>query len=205
MFCMPNFSARTPNLDAGNFSAETRQQLLWGRDLALGNGDPVRQHGLSLTYCGHTPMRDIQQIGSQVFIDTGAFGPGGKLTIVEPQALRRWSISVEAAREAGAAALACCLSSLLAHLIELEHHIDARAVPVVFQIGRVMAVAQQRGSERGEALAFVIPHRRIHDARRTAPRARHGRAPGRRRSRRATAPRDRAIRRRGYRPRCLAP
>jgi serine/threonine protein phosphatase 1 len=51
-------------------------------------------------------MRDIQQIGSQIFIDTGAFGPGGKLTIVEPQALRRWSISVEAARESGAAALA---------------------------------------------------------------------------------------------------
>lgn len=100
------FFGTDAELDAGNFSAETRQQLLWGRDLALGNGDPQRQRGLSLTYCGHTPMRDIQQVGSQVFIDTGAFGPGGKLTIVEPLALRRWSISVEAARESGAAALA---------------------------------------------------------------------------------------------------
>lgn len=100
------FFGTDAELDAGNFSTETRQQLLWGRDLALGNGDPQRQRGLSLTYCGHTPMRDIKQVGSQVFIDTGAFGPDGKLTIVEPLALRRWSISVEEARADGAAALA---------------------------------------------------------------------------------------------------
>jgi calcineurin-like phosphoesterase family protein len=100
------FFGSDADLDAGNFSAETRLQLLWGRELALGNGDPLRQRGLSLTYCGHTPVRDITQIGSQVFIDTGAFGPDGTLTIVQPQALRRWSISVEAARAEGAAALA---------------------------------------------------------------------------------------------------
>ncbi|MBN3806467.1 metallophosphoesterase [Paraburkholderia sp. Ac-20336] len=100
------FFGSDADLDAGNFSAEKRQQLLWGRELALGNSDPLRQRGLSLTYCGHTPMRDITQIGSQVFIDTGAFGPDGKLTIVQPLALRRWSISVEEARADGAAALA---------------------------------------------------------------------------------------------------
>jgi serine/threonine protein phosphatase 1 len=100
------FFGSDAELDAGNFSADTRQRLLWGRDLALGNGDPQRQRGLSLTYCGHTPMRDIKQVGSQVFIDTGAFGPGGKLTIVEPLALRRWSVSTEEARAEGAAALA---------------------------------------------------------------------------------------------------
>ncbi|MGF6917710.1 serine/threonine protein phosphatase 1 [Paraburkholderia sp. 40] len=100
------FFGSDAELDAGNYSAETRQQLLWGRELALGNGDPLRQRGLSLTYCGHTPVRDIMQIGSQVFIDTGAFGPDGTLTIVQPQALRRWSISVEAARAEGAAELA---------------------------------------------------------------------------------------------------
>ncbi|HEY2023124.1 metallophosphoesterase [Paraburkholderia sp.] len=100
------FFGSDADLDAGNFSAQTRQQLLWGRDLALGNGDPLTQRGLSLTYCGHTPMRDIKQIGSQVFIDTGAFGPGGTLTIVQPLALRRWSISVEEARAQGAGALA---------------------------------------------------------------------------------------------------
>ncbi|WP_144137747.1 metallophosphoesterase [Paraburkholderia sp. BCC1884] len=100
------FFGTDAELDAGNFSAETRQQLLWGRELAVGNSDAQRQRGLSLTYCGHTPMRDITQIGSQVFIDTGAFGPGGKLTIVEPKALRRWSVSVEEALADGAAALA---------------------------------------------------------------------------------------------------
>lgn len=100
------FFGSDAELDAGNYSGEVRQQLLWGRDLAVGNVEPARQRGLSLTYCGHTPVRDIQQIGSQVFIDTGAFGPGGKLTIVEPRALRRWSISVEEARAEGAAVLA---------------------------------------------------------------------------------------------------
>ncbi|WP_144112838.1 metallophosphoesterase [Paraburkholderia sp. BCC1886] len=99
------FFGSDADLDAGSFSAEARQQLLWGRELALGNGDPVRQRGLSLTYCGHTPMHDIRQVGSQVFIDTGAFGQDGKLTIVEPKALRRWSVSVETARAEGAAAL----------------------------------------------------------------------------------------------------
>ncbi|MFP3648039.1 metallophosphoesterase, partial [Paraburkholderia sp. SIMBA_054] len=100
------FFGTDAELDAGNFSSDTRQQMLWGRELAMGNGDPQRQRGLSLTYCGHTPMRDIKQIGSQVFVDTGAFGPGGRLTLVEPRALRRWSISVEEARAEGAAALA---------------------------------------------------------------------------------------------------
>ena len=100
------FFGSDAELDAGNYTGAIRQQLLWGRELAVGNGDPQRQRGLSLTYCGHTPMRDIKQIGSQVFIDTGAFSPDGKLTIVQPQVLRRWSISVEEARAEGAAALA---------------------------------------------------------------------------------------------------
>jgi serine/threonine protein phosphatase 1 len=93
-------------LDAGDFSADERQQLLWGRQLAAGDGDPGSQHGLSLTYCGHTPMRGIVQIGAQVFIDTGAFGPGGRLTMVEARKADRWSVTVEDARADGAAALA---------------------------------------------------------------------------------------------------
>jgi len=72
----------------------------------MGNGDPTRQLSLSLTYCGHTPMRSIQQIGAQVFIDTGAFGPGGKLTMVEARKPQRWSVTVDMARAEGAAALA---------------------------------------------------------------------------------------------------
>jgi serine/threonine protein phosphatase 1 len=100
------FFGTDADLDVGEFSAEERQQLLWGRDLAMGNGDPGLQRTLSLTYCGHTPMRSIQQIGAQVFIDTGAFGPGGKLTMVEARKPQRWSVTVEAARAEGAAALA---------------------------------------------------------------------------------------------------
>lgn len=92
-------------LDVARFSDDERQQLLWGRQLAMGNGDPYRQAGLSLTYCGHTPMRELQQIGAQVFIDTGAFGPGGKLTIVEARKPHRWSVSVAVAQAEGAGAL----------------------------------------------------------------------------------------------------
>ncbi|MEQ5844000.1 metallophosphoesterase [Paraburkholderia acidicola] len=100
------FFGTDAELDAEHFSDEQRHQLLWGRALASGNRDVHGQAGLSLTYCGHTPMREMQQIGAQVFIDTGAFGPGGKLTIVEARKPHRWSISVEAARADGAAALA---------------------------------------------------------------------------------------------------
>lgn len=100
------FFGSDADLDADDFSADERQQLLWGRELAIGSGDPGRQRDLSLTYCGHTPMREVQLIGSQVFVDTGAFGPGGKLTIVEALKPHRWSVSVEEARAEGAAALA---------------------------------------------------------------------------------------------------
>ncbi len=100
------FLGTDAELDADYFSDEVRQQLLWGRSLAMGSGDPMSQLGLSLTYCGHTPMRDVQQIGAQVFIDTGAFGLGGKLTMVEARTTRRWSVTNDVARSVGASALA---------------------------------------------------------------------------------------------------
>ncbi|CAG4886324.1 metallophosphoesterase [Paraburkholderia saeva] len=100
------FFGTDDDLDVGEFSDEVRQKLLWGRELALGTGNPLSQRGLSLTYCGHTPMRELQQIGSQVFVDTGAFGPGGKLSIVEARRSHRWSVTVDAARAQGAAAMA---------------------------------------------------------------------------------------------------
>jgi serine/threonine protein phosphatase 1 len=100
------FLGTDPELDAGDFSDEVRQQLLWGRGLAMGTADPLCQIGLSLTYCGHTPMRELQQFGAQIFIDTGAFGPGGRLTVVEARTPNRWSVTVELARSVGAAALA---------------------------------------------------------------------------------------------------
>jgi serine/threonine protein phosphatase 1 len=93
-------------LDSGKFSEEVLHRLLWGRDLATGAVLPARQSGLSTTYCGHTPMREIRHIGAQVFIDTGAFAPGGKLTLIEALTARHWQVSVEMAREQGAASIA---------------------------------------------------------------------------------------------------
>ena len=90
-------------LDAGFFTERVYQQLLWGRELALGSGIVERQTGLSPTYCGHTPMREIGRIGSQIFIDTGAFASMGKLTVTEALTARAWSISVERAVAEGAA------------------------------------------------------------------------------------------------------
>lgn len=100
------FFGSDTELDSGLFSERVRQQLLWGRELALGNGDPLRQNHLSVTYCGHTPMREIGRIGSQIFIDTGAFALTGKLTVTEALTPHAWSVSVEAALAQGAADMA---------------------------------------------------------------------------------------------------
>lgn len=97
------FFGSDDELDTGVFSERVRQQLLWGRELALGSADPARQTGLSVTYCGHTPMRDMGRIGSQIFIDTGAFAVTGKLTITEALTPKTWSVSVQTALAEGAA------------------------------------------------------------------------------------------------------
>jgi serine/threonine protein phosphatase 1 len=89
-------------LDAGLFTERVRQQMIWGRELALGGGVAERQIGLSPTYCGHTPMREIGRIGAQIFIDTGAFASTGKLTVTEALTPRAWSVSVEQALFEGA-------------------------------------------------------------------------------------------------------
>jgi serine/threonine protein phosphatase 1 len=93
------------DLDAGRIDATVRERMLWGRELALGEMEPP-QHALSPTYCGHTPMREVRQIGSQIFIDTGAFIPEGRLTMVEALTQRQWSISTRDARQQGAAQIA---------------------------------------------------------------------------------------------------
>ncbi|CAJ8576484.1 phosphoprotein phosphatase [Burkholderia pseudomallei] len=79
-------------------------RLLWGRELAYGRTDPAaRQAGLSTTYCGHTPMHDVVRIGAQTFVDTGAFDPSGRLTLLDAKSGESWSMSVAAARHQGAA------------------------------------------------------------------------------------------------------
>ncbi|QBQ98683.1 metallophosphoesterase [Paraburkholderia pallida] len=90
------------DLDAGRFDAEVRERMMWGRELAF-NAARLPHYALSPTYCGHTPVRELRQIGSQTFIDTGAFIPEGRLTMVEALTSRQWSISVQAARAMGAA------------------------------------------------------------------------------------------------------
>lgn len=100
------FFGSDADLDAGEFSDTVRTQLLWGRGLALGNVDPARQRGLSPTYCGHTPMRAIKQIGSQIYIDTGAFASDGRLTIVQAGTDERWSVKERWAASEGARTLA---------------------------------------------------------------------------------------------------
>jgi len=100
------FFGSDADLDAAEFSDQTRTQMLWGRGLALGNADPARQRGLSPTYCGHTPMRAVRQIGSQIFIDTGAFAAEGRLTIVQAGTEERWSVKERWAASEGARELA---------------------------------------------------------------------------------------------------
>ncbi|MFM0053250.1 metallophosphoesterase [Caballeronia grimmiae] len=100
------FFGSDAELDAAEFADQTRSQMLWGRGLALGNADPGLQRGLSPTYCGHTPMRAVRQIGSQIFIDTGAFASEGRLTIVEAGTDERWSVKERWAASEGARELA---------------------------------------------------------------------------------------------------
>ncbi|WP_322044554.1 metallophosphoesterase [Paraburkholderia sp. J67] len=83
------FRGSDDQLAAGGFDAGVRRRMLWGRDLAF-SLSPVRQT-LSITYCGHTTMREVRQIGAHVLIDTGACNPGGKLTLVEAGTDRVWS------------------------------------------------------------------------------------------------------------------
>ena len=99
------FFGADDDLDAGRFDDVVRERLLWGRELALGAVDPsFFTRALSLTYCGHTPVHEVTRIGSQMFIDTGAFIAEGRLTMVETFSPRLWSISTREAREHGAEA-----------------------------------------------------------------------------------------------------
>jgi serine/threonine protein phosphatase 1 len=87
------FFGTDAELDAGNYAQPVYTRLIWGRDLVQGLADPACQTGLSLTCSGHTPIREPVKIGAQWFIDTGAFAPNGRLTLVEPRTGARWSMS----------------------------------------------------------------------------------------------------------------
>lgn len=92
-------------LDTADFDERTCARLLWGRQLIGGVVDPRVQRGLSRTYCGHTPVTDVITIGAQTFVDTGAFAPQGRLSLVDAHGGRVYAISTVEARRQGAATL----------------------------------------------------------------------------------------------------
>ena len=70
-------------LDRPSYSSQVRERLLWGRALIQNPRKKDLHHDLSTSFCGHTPVKIHEQIGSHVFIDTGCGYPKrtGKLTI----------------------------------------------------------------------------------------------------------------------------
>ena len=70
-------------LDRPGYLSQVRERLLWGRALIQNPRKKDLQLGLSTSFCGHTPVKSHEQIGSQIFIDTGCGYPNrtGTLTI----------------------------------------------------------------------------------------------------------------------------
>lgn len=69
---------------AEEFDSRDREHILWSRRLASAKAGrlPARRRGLSTTYCGHNPLKEVVRRDSHVMIDTGAVF-GGKLTLHE--------------------------------------------------------------------------------------------------------------------------
>jgi len=65
-------------------------QMLWGRSIIEGKQTP--QHGrLSMTYVGHTIVKQPCTKARHAFIDTGSFLLGtGRLTMIEPATGHIW-------------------------------------------------------------------------------------------------------------------
>lgn len=84
--------ATDKDIDTWNFHDYQEDNILWGRQIAenrvLFRGGKYDNTGLSLTYCGHTPMQEVDEVFNHRFIDTGAvFGvtkmlEWAKLTII---------------------------------------------------------------------------------------------------------------------------
>jgi serine/threonine protein phosphatase 1 len=94
-------------LGAGHFSEHVRERLLWGRQLIGGTAPAsanVLHRGLSPTYCGHTPVEEVQSVGAQIFVDTGVFTRAGRLTMVDPATGAEYSVAASDAAAAGAGA-----------------------------------------------------------------------------------------------------
>lgn len=68
--------------------------LLWGRR-RISLKTELAVPGVDLVLCGHTMLEErIPRLSGNVrFIETGAFRIGGRLTIVEPLAMRYWQVT----------------------------------------------------------------------------------------------------------------
>lgn len=52
--------------------------LQWGSELFKGNVSPSKHEGLSISFVGHRITSEVKQIGSHVYMDTGAFMAEGQ-------------------------------------------------------------------------------------------------------------------------------
>jgi serine/threonine protein phosphatase 1 len=68
-------------MDAGQYDDHVAARLMWGRSRVYKEFTP-KDDGLSMTFCGHTIVPAIMQLGQQVYIDTGAFATGA-LSLIE--------------------------------------------------------------------------------------------------------------------------
>lgn len=80
-------------IDAGTIGEREEQRMLWARSIISGQaaGYSFDNAGLSKTYVGHTVRPHVQCIGQHVFIDTGSYLDGGRLTLIEPATGDTWS------------------------------------------------------------------------------------------------------------------
>lgn len=88
------FFGNDESLDKSDYSDPVREQILWGRSLVRDASKKDLHSGLSKSFCGHTPLQKPAKIGSHIYLDTGCGYPNklGKLTIVNPAAMRFYSV-----------------------------------------------------------------------------------------------------------------
>lgn len=61
---------------------EIEYSIIWGRDRIQRQSESIVEN-VGTVYCGHTPRKNIVELGNVKFIDTGACFPNGHLTMIE--------------------------------------------------------------------------------------------------------------------------
>ena len=85
------FLGTDTDLDSAHMlDTHVHMQMLWGRSVVEGKQSPTHG-GLSMTYVGHTIVKQPCTRANHAFIDTGSFLIGtGRLTMVEPATGNIW-------------------------------------------------------------------------------------------------------------------